>query len=716
MKKHLLLITALSFTVVTAFGQLQINTAGTPEMIDFTGFDGSGFNSPTVPGQLNSETWSAIGFSDGDVLFSGTGTTGDFARGTSAGGETTGGVYAFDDAGDVFLGVQPGGSDFTPGNFILKVENNTGAPLFALEVTYDIKVLNNEERANSFNFSHSADNITFTDEASLDFVSTEVSDVTPAWTTENRTITLSGLNIPAGDFYYLSWNSDDVSGAGSRDEMGVDNIEVIGKDIDITASAPDACLGEAINFTSTTNGGQAPFTYAWDFNGEGNSTDENPTFTFNTSGTKTIIVGVIDGNGATTTYEFEIDIFDAPQAMFNASALTGCEDLDVTFTDNSTAPGGQTITAWSWNFDNGNTSTVQNPPQETFSAGSYDVSLEVTTDAGCTNTVIETIDVDPQGDASFSYPSATVCDQDANPMPTVTGDAGGTFSSTAGIDIDASTGEIDLANTTLGNYTITYTTAGPCANSETFDIEITGALDATISGNNDLCEDDDPVILTAADGGGTWSADCGICIDASTGEFDPLVSGVGTFTIDYVIAGACGASDQVSLTVNESPTADFTYTGETLNGGEVSFTNTSTGNAFNSWDFDDGNTSTDENPTNTYASGGVYLVCLIVESADGCIDEYCETITVDTDNASVNNWESNSVKIYPNPSGQENVTIEMDNAEFSYEVVDVTGKVLFTGNKIQDKVTLNFSNESAGLYFVKVTNKELTNSYKLIVK
>lgn len=718
MKKLLLSITSLCLMATVAWGQLQINVAGTPEIIDFTGFDGTGFDSPNVPGQLSSDTWSVLSLQDGDLLFGGTQTGNDFALGTSTGGIIQGGIYAFDDNGDVMLGVQPANFDFTPGTFILRIQNNTGAPLYALEVTYDIKVFNDEDRSNSFNFSHSPDNVTYTNEPLLDYSSPEIADVTPAWVTENRTMNISGLNIPAGSFYYLAWNSDDVSGANSRDEFGIDNIEVIGKDIDITASAasPYGCVGNDINFTSTTIGGLAPFSYAWDFNGEGNSTDENPIFSFNTPGTKTITVVVVDANGSSASYQFEIDVLDAPQAVFSASAVSGCEDLDVTFTESSTAPAGQILTTWSWNFDNGNTSNVQNPPQETFSAGTYDVSLEVMTDSGCTNIITETINVDPQGDASFSYASAVVCDQDPNPTPTITGDAGGTFSSTAGLDIDANSGEINLATSTLGNYTVTYTTAGPCANSQTFDIEITSAMDATISGNNDLCENDGPVTLMAVDAGGTWSADCGACIDATTGEFDPSVSGVGTFTIDYVIAGNCGSSDQVSLTVNEAPTADFTFTGETLNGGEVSFTNNSTGAAFSSWDFDDGNTSTDENPTNIYATAGTYTVCLEIENTNGCIDQYCETIDVDTENVSVKEWEAKSVKIYPNPSGQQNVTIEMDNSVFSYEVVDVTGKILFTGNQIQNKATLNFSNESAGLYFVKVTNKELTNSYKLIVK
>jgi hypothetical protein len=38
------------------------------------------------------------------------------------------------------------------------------------------------------------------------------------------------------------------------------------------------------------------------------------------------------------------------------------------------------------------------------------------------------------------------------------------------------------------------------------------------------------------------------------------------------------------------------------------------------WDFGDGNTSTDENPSHTYEEGGVYTVSLVVWSEDDCVD------------------------------------------------------------------------------------------------
>jgi hypothetical protein len=60
-----------------------------------------------------------------------------------------------------------------------------------------------------------------------------------------------------------------------------------------------------------------------------------------------------------------------------------------------------------------------------------------------------------------------------DPLPTIYGNAGGTFSAPAQIVITAASGLIDVSASTAGGpYTITYTTSGPCPATATFSVSI----------------------------------------------------------------------------------------------------------------------------------------------------------------------------------------------------------------------------------------------------
>ena len=164
--------------------------------------------------------------SDGAGTFDGDHTTGDFARGLSTGGTSTGGTYAFN-AGDgiTVLGVQPTGSDFTPGTITLRLANNTGFVVNSISLSYDIYVYNDQGRSSSFNFSYSTDfEGAYTGVDALDYISPEAADGSPAWVRVERSTIISGLGLLNADPIYLRWQSDDVGGGGSRDEIGLTNI------------------------------------------------------------------------------------------------------------------------------------------------------------------------------------------------------------------------------------------------------------------------------------------------------------------------------------------------------------------------------------------------------------------------------------------------------------------------------------------------------------
>ncbi|HEY40240.1 MAG TPA: PKD domain-containing protein [Dehalococcoidia bacterium] len=67
-----------------------------------------------------------------------------------------------------------------------------------------------------------------------------------------------------------------------------------------TADQTEAGVGTTIQFTNTSTGGVAPFTYAWDFNNDGttDSTEASPTHIYNTDGSYTVSLTVTDSRSS----------------------------------------------------------------------------------------------------------------------------------------------------------------------------------------------------------------------------------------------------------------------------------------------------------------------------------------------------------------------------------------------------------------------------------
>ena len=203
----------------------EVGVAGAFRWLDFAAYAGAGLVPAPTCGQVSSNSFLVQGLSDGATTFGGSFTTGDYARGVNAGTAATAGLYAFEvGPSDRAFGVTPAGTDFTPGDITIAVRNDGTAPLRDLQVGYVIQVLNSQARANSFNFSSSTDGSTFTPVASLDYTSPELADIPAAWTSVPRGTALTGVDVAVGGSLYLRWSGDDVSGAGSRDRFGLDDL------------------------------------------------------------------------------------------------------------------------------------------------------------------------------------------------------------------------------------------------------------------------------------------------------------------------------------------------------------------------------------------------------------------------------------------------------------------------------------------------------------
>jgi HYR domain len=288
--------------------------------VDFTDFTGTGFSPTPAAGQLDSDVWQVDGLSDdADMDFGDTKTSGDFARGISSGAVGSGGVYAFDvGGGNIAMGIQPGGSDYTPGTQIFRdIVNTTGETITSLDLSYRIYVLNDQGRANSFNFAHSADGVTFTDEPSLDYTSVEAIDAL-GWVAVDRSISLS-VSIPPGGIYYLQWSGNDVSGGGSRDEFALDDI-LAATTVSVTSGGPSLTYSD-----STAGTCPVVITRSWSStDSSGNIGSADQTITVEDS-----VPPILSGQGADSAIECPAEpVFTAPTASDDCGAATVVEISD----------------------------------------------------------------------------------------------------------------------------------------------------------------------------------------------------------------------------------------------------------------------------------------------------------------------------------------------------------------------------------------------------
>ena len=134
-------------------------------------------------------------------------------------------------------------------------------------------------------------------------------------------------------------------------------------------------------------------------------------------------------------------------------------------------------------------------------AGTYTVVY--TTNGSCPNTVNNTITVNVLDGATFAYSSNSLPQTGTASLTTTPTTSGGVFSAyPSGLSINSSTGEIDLANSTIQSYKIFYETSGAgCPNSSTFDLAVTAAgiannYSMSFDGNNDYIDFGDNINIS----------------------------------------------------------------------------------------------------------------------------------------------------------------------------------------------------------------------------
>ncbi|MBV4357424.1 PKD domain-containing protein [Pinibacter aurantiacus] len=373
---------------------------------------------------------------------------------------------------------------------------------------------------------------------------------------------------------------------------------------------------------------------------------------YKNAGTITIKhVAKISDNCVSDTATKVITIYGKPK--LNVAYPKGCRPDDgiIKFTSAVVTSDNQAISSYLWNFGdaastpaNPNTATTANASHMYANPAVYKLSFSATSEKGCVS--------DTAWDASFQ-PKPIIKFDPITP-PAVCLNAKGTVSVAFASVTNGVTGKGYYkgdATDATGNFTPSLTTAGKhdiwyiygsdngCTDSASNVIFVRPVPQASFTTLADVCFGDkstftdQSTINTAADpaaaiGSWTWNfGDGNPDVTYTNGNpFDKTFATAKSYPVTLKVTSKDGCVSDVftkTLNVHVLPTAAFDLpTAVCMPGGDAVFTNKSSstepGTLTYNWQFGDGGTSTDVNPTHVYTAQQPYTVTLKATSAFGC--------------------------------------------------------------------------------------------------
>ncbi len=416
-------------------------------------------------------------------------------------------------------------------------------------------------------------------------------------------------------------------------------------DFDFTSN----CFGNETQFFDESEVPYSQITgWNWNFgdsgSGQNTSTVQNPVHQFSSPGTYIVQLEVTTADLCNNLIVKNVQILPPIEAHF--SYKNTCFGNQTQFTDLSVTPG-SAFTYWHWDFDGFGTSSDQNPTF-TFSApGSYDVTLIVGNFNECADTLTQILIISDVPAVSFTgLPELRCLSSD---VILITGSQApeGTFSGPGITDNGDGTAVFSPAQAGVGGpYQINYfyATAG-CPGNATEEIIVTADPVADFSTSEIKCQNDTTWFYdfsNAFDGqiaSWTWDFDDGtpqiVIVPPANPDTSHVFIGTGDFNVSLSVLTENQCTDIIvkQVTVQPAPDADFSFEqGSNCIGSPVDFEDLSVPNAqfINSWlwDFGDGNTSNEANPSHQYLVEGDYDVTLQIENNHSCWDDTTVQISI----------------------------------------------------------------------------------------
>jgi gliding motility-associated-like protein len=396
----------------------------------------------------------------------------------------------------------------------------------------------------------------------------------------------------------------------------------------------DYCQGSTITFQNQSYGGTS---YAWDFGVPGITTDVStsfqPTYTYPGPGTYEVTLVVNPGWPCTDTSVQIFTIYEQMQTSFTVNDNVCLNGNSLDFTSAYTGPPGPD---YQWNFGinaNPSTSNAQHVTGVTFSqAGTFNVTL-TTTFENCIKTFNQNVIILPQPIANFQLPATLECGGLSVNFENTSQNATG-----YSWDFGFPGGESSQTNPSItfpnpGTYTVELlaTSTGDCADSINLEITVNEALVVSFTSEDSLCITNNNFNFignfSGPEGsviqwvfGPNASIQTANTLNVENVQFNTFGSFPITFSANF---GNCSASYTESIFIFREPSIEFGLVpGLKCAPYLAQFIDSCVADSqiFYFWDFGDGNTSTEANPSNVYMNPGQYDVSLTIITPYGCID------------------------------------------------------------------------------------------------
>ncbi|MBX2928260.1 MAG: PKD domain-containing protein [Saprospiraceae bacterium] len=368
----------------------------------------------------------------------------------------------------------------------------------------------------------------------------------------------------------------------------------------------------------------------WFANGE-TSDEDNPVFDFETDGEYTVILVAFNACGNDTT-EQTLTIVTAPQAGFNLDAGTGCAPAEVVFENTSSA----NAASYQWTFSGGEpeTSTLPNPTVTYSLPGTYEVTL-ITGNAAGLDTLTQTLTIGTGPQAGFDFNTQLGQTEVACSNTSVNAQSVRWFANGETSDEDNPVFDFE----TDGDYTIILVAFNACGN-DTTEQTLTIVTAPQAGFNLDAgtgCAPAEVVFENTSSANATsyqWTFSGGEPETSTLPNPTVTYSTPGTYEVTLITGNAAGTSmlTQTVTVITAPQAASFDFA---VNGTLVEFSGEASGATEYLWDFGDGEGSTSQNPSHSYADDGAYIVTFTASNACGSFTT-TDTVTISNALPSVN--------------------------------------------------------------------------------